>query len=631
MSFQNIGIDNLQASKAFKQIRSSSRTYTNNLTHVPTELTSKYSKLNSLFFNDTKLINSNSFTLRRALNLTSAASSTAVNSTFLDSNSMNKFLTYNLQYNKNQAQTELYNKASDLWTKNHPKGKNSEVINFIAPLIEGNRRFSSPSLKLLSLYPNLVKEMGDDSDKKSVSYPYRRLFKKSFSKSISGRLNNSKSLLNLNSNEYSSSPNSYISTSIGNIPSTSKEFMIQYSYQSQPFSKQSVRRYKNLHPYTTNYNLSLGLNPLDSELSRISQNSNFITPFYKYNSKKTNWSDLVVFNKLSSNRVMYFDIAPLITNNPLMGRLSYDRTYSLGTKSHFNAKSLTSNWENLNSSISPIEDKEAFSNVQSNLKFIENKNSELQEWRRKLSSTANLFAGDRTGEDRSSTGAYWKMYWSGTNPDLRISNLAQSLEFEKNSFLPSFVPYYDYDFRNSQGIHLFEDMVWESIYSGYSHQEYLNIYNKYRETYDPRFYRWSFVSSLFLKLDRGYKSLNRFGSNAKSKDLKSIGLFYSNSIQSDDYFIPVYFLNKGDLAHISFVNDASLMDESYSDQKNLYNFYVGTSSMPLAVSAGRNYPQSHASVLNSFRSDFEDFSFFRDLSLKLPKSCSLEVESPSIW
>jgi hypothetical protein len=114
MSFQNIGIDNLQASKAFKQIRSSSRTYTNNLTHVPTELTSKYSKLNSLFFNDTKLINSNSFALRRASNLTSAASSTAVNSTFLDSNSMDKFLSYNLQYNKSQAQTQLYDKASDL-------------------------------------------------------------------------------------------------------------------------------------------------------------------------------------------------------------------------------------------------------------------------------------------------------------------------------------------------------------------------------------------------------------------------------------------------------------------------------------------------------------------------------------
>jgi hypothetical protein len=45
---------------------------------------------------------------------------------------------------------------------------------------------------------------------------------------------------------------------------------------------------------------------------------------------------------------------------------------------------------------------------------------------------------------------------------------------------------------------------------------------------------------------------------------------------------------------------------------------VGTAYTPLTVSVGKNYPQSHLSVLNVFRSDFEDFSFFSDLSLKLP-------------
>jgi hypothetical protein len=52
--------------------------------------------------------------------------------------------------------------------------------------------------------------------------------------------------------------------------------------------------------------------------------------------------------------------------------------------------------------------------------------------------------------------------------------------------MPLFVNYYDYDFRNAQAIRLFEDVIWESTYSSYNHQDYLNIYNKYRETYDPR-------------------------------------------------------------------------------------------------------------------------------------------------
>jgi hypothetical protein len=114
MSFKNIGVDNLQASKAFKQIRAASRTYTTNLAHSPSPLTLKYSNLNSMFFNDSKLLNSNGFALRRANTLTSAASSTAINSTFLDSKSLKKFLSYNLQFSAPSVGTNLFNSSEDL-------------------------------------------------------------------------------------------------------------------------------------------------------------------------------------------------------------------------------------------------------------------------------------------------------------------------------------------------------------------------------------------------------------------------------------------------------------------------------------------------------------------------------------
>lgn len=131
--------------------------------------------------------------------------------------------------------------------------------------------------------------MGDDSDKKPISYPFRKLFKKSFTNSVTNKLQHSEPLINLGvTSEYSSSPSNYIRTSIENLPKTSKEFMMQYSYQSQPFSKQSVRRYKNLNPYTSNYNLSLGLNPLDSNLAKTYKNTNYTTPYYKYSLKRTN-------------------------------------------------------------------------------------------------------------------------------------------------------------------------------------------------------------------------------------------------------------------------------------------------------------------------------------------------------
>jgi hypothetical protein len=123
----------------------------------------------------------------------------------------------------------------------------------------------------------------------------------------------------------------------------------------------------------------------------------------------------------------------------------------------------------------------------------------------------------------------------------------------------------------------------------------------------------------------------RFGTNAKVKDLSNIGSFYSNSIQSDDYFVPVYFMNKSDLSNISFVNDANLMDEAYADQKNLFQLYVGKSSTPLAAATTFNYPQSHNAVLNSFRSDYEDFSHFQDLSLLTSKSNLSSSGSEDLW
>jgi hypothetical protein len=114
MSFKNIGIDTIQASRAFKQIRANSKTYTTNLITTPSYLTNKYTKLNSLYFNDSDIITTNNFSIKYQFNLTSAAANTAVNSTFLDKQSMSKFLTYNLQYNLKPSTTNLHNNAKDL-------------------------------------------------------------------------------------------------------------------------------------------------------------------------------------------------------------------------------------------------------------------------------------------------------------------------------------------------------------------------------------------------------------------------------------------------------------------------------------------------------------------------------------
>jgi hypothetical protein len=132
--------------------------------------------------------------------------------------------------------------------------------------------------------------------------------------------------------------------------------------------------------------------------------------------------------------------------------------------------------------------------------------------------------------------------------------------------------------------------------------------------------------------DRDAEYLYRFGTNAKSKSRKSFGSFYANSIQNDDYFIPVHFLNNRSFAELPFILTSTGVDDSYRNLKRLNNLMVIKSSVPFGVYNSYNYPQSNHAILNTFRSDFEDFSSYQDKSLRLNefvlKNAPIELETP---
>lgn len=98
-------------------------------------------------------------------------------------------------------------------------------------------------------------------------------------------------------------------------------------------------------------------------------------------------------------------------------------------------------------------------------------------------------------------------------------------------------------------------------------------------------------------------------------------------MQTDEYFLPFQLISKRDLSEPSFISDSLVMDESYSDYKNLSNLFIGKSSLPLGVYNNYNYPQSHHAVLNSFRADYEDFSHFQDTSLNLSSRANTNLDN----
>lgn len=76
---------------------------------------------------------------------------------------------------------------------------------------------------------------------------------------------------------------------------------------------------------------------------------------------------------------MYVDIAPLLTNNPLLSRLNYDKTSSLDIKAHYNPHSSTTKWEKFKESIHTPENNVTANNMKRNLNKLVGKNVELQE------------------------------------------------------------------------------------------------------------------------------------------------------------------------------------------------------------------------------------------------------------
>lgn len=71
--------------------------------------------------------------------------------------------------------------------------------------------------------------------------------------------------------------------------------------------------------------------------------------------------------------------------------------------------------------------------------------------------------------------SYWLSYWAHSNPTNRYTNMYEISDMFDNMYMPTFTEYAEYDFRNWQALELLEDAFWESTYSSFAHDDYLNI------------------------------------------------------------------------------------------------------------------------------------------------------------
>lgn len=337
-------------------------------------------------------------------------------------------------------------------------------------------------------------------------------------------------------------------------------------------SDQSIRKMIEQDPRQSHLNHSARTNAADSNLNNLHYTQTGDDLLSQAELSSVKHMDQLMILKLSANRV-YTEAPnyPIISNNPQISSLNYD---------------------------SPVI--KSKSTIPSNGKVT---NTHLQN----KSEVVTILQGRREGSLAALNSNYWQMFWANSNPDLRINSVLQSAFDTDSSYIPLFTNYYDYDFRNAQALELLEESFWETSYSSYNHLDYLNINEAFKKT--------PYVEPHITRLDSYYYDENTEDLETTEdlmtpaiQDISLMGQFYANAIQSDESFSQASLISTKDFSNFPLIGGGTGIDDSYVNAKGHNLFINHNNNFSLNTSSDLIYPQSYISVLNNFRSDFDDFS-----------------------
>jgi hypothetical protein len=280
MNFNDIGANSAQEINAFKKIRMFSKTYTSNLVFVPNTFSSKYKNFSNLYINDTLFTDSYLYGLKRQHNFLSSTNLLNNQSTFLNLNSVNKFINFNF---KNQ--TVVSDKSSNYTNSSFFKKNNNSDLNSFS--LRLNNVFNNESMNndLFYLnnsisYSNFISSINDDTDKAKLAQPIYKLFNKKLLKkndfynfSNINQLNSYNDLSIIDSNNEAG--NHFFNNSI-----SYKTTSVFSPNQSVSLGNRFVRNFVKNSSSTSNLNYSLNLNTINDYLDSSNKGFGFNNNFF---------------------------------------------------------------------------------------------------------------------------------------------------------------------------------------------------------------------------------------------------------------------------------------------------------------------------------------------------------------
>jgi len=583
VNFKNVGLNTLKESSAFSKVRNFTKVYNTHLVSTPSSFSNKYSTLHNVFVDENQSLTSSSFGLKRQHNLASSTSIGNSNSTLqLDQLSFNRYLNSNLNMFRSSNRSTANMGVSTLLLDKGQAIRSPEVARF-SPLINAGEIAVAPAFVKLTAYPTLLENVNDNGDKKGLLYPALKLSSSTIVKGIFA--NSDIQAQRYSPNFASSATATHHSSTKFNAPVTYKVFSLANTNSKVLLTDQSIRSFPELLPSKSNYNLSGAFNAELSNEQTLRYLNKSYSPLVATLNAKTNYADYGLTSNLLSLRTFISNSYPAVLSSDPMNSnsLEYDATTSQSVSRRYSQSALLD-----------------LSLVKKNL-------------------VSEAFIGSREKSPKAINTAYWSTFWATSNPKHRVNGLLNHYSYQANSYLPPFIKYSDYDFRNDQAAELLEELFWETNYSTYNFSDYMAISkesNKGQSVEPEQFV----LEKKFPKLNLDVELQASVFSASPLKDQTGLGAFYSSGVQMENYLSNPATLSLNDFVLLPAFGDIEDFEDSFASFKGMKTLLAKFSTSALLTPSSALLAKSYLETFNHFRGDYEDFSWARSLSSHLDTS-----------
>ena len=340
LNFQNIGVNTLQESSAFSKIRNATKVYNTHLVHTPNSLSNKYNLLTSLYEDDSSFHTSSSFGVYKQHNLLSVSSlGNSLAGSTLDSTSFNKYLSANFSSNANLDLGAASNSLNspDALSLSKPLAKEGVTETPRIANVLGSSAESRTDAKSLPLHthPSWESNFNDNSDQKGLQYPISKVANSSLT---SAQLTSTNSAYaQINSQDALSSTDQLVSTDRANLSSNARVLNISGPNSKVLAGDQSVRVLPELSGSKSNFNLSGGVNTLESNSAVSNRLNSPNSPFTSAVDYNAGFPDKVLVSKLENAQSLNVDgLPPVLSSDPSNSNsLEYDSLTSVNQTTTF--------------------------------------------------------------------------------------------------------------------------------------------------------------------------------------------------------------------------------------------------------------------------------------------------------